>query len=335
MNFYTKSANRITLVIDSNLITIASTHPMYQKICSELKANPINWDKVEELSNIKAALLNYIGDRFKIEDNKFSFNWRGEWKELHNVLVDKILKGWTEGRDNTAYIKFLDNLTKNPLKSAIDELYLFLEANELPITDDGYFLSYKRVTSDFKDYHTGTFDNSVGKIVSMPRKDVEYNRNITCSRGLHFCSKEYLNTFGKSSDPIIVVKIHPKDVVSIPSDYNNAKGRCCRYEVIGVLKNESQPLNDFVSGKPIKTRKVTKKILQNRTDKNLEVKEESIDSNLKVYNTVAEARKFHKPRVINDKFYIHNQKSDEYRLYQFIDGTSNSNLKCIKTIKPC
>jgi hypothetical protein len=30
----------------------------------------------------------------------------------------------------------------------------------------------------------------------------------------------------------MILKINPKDVVSIPADYNNTKGRCCRYEVV-------------------------------------------------------------------------------------------------------
>jgi hypothetical protein len=31
----------------------------------------------------------------------------------------------------------------------------------------------------------------------------------------------------------VIVKINPADVVSIPTDYDNSKGRACRYEVIG------------------------------------------------------------------------------------------------------
>ena len=31
----------------------------------------------------------------------------------------------------------------------------------------------------------------------------------------------------------MILKINPRDVVSIPTDYNNSKGRTCRYEVIG------------------------------------------------------------------------------------------------------
>jgi hypothetical protein len=41
----------------------------------------------------------------------------------------------------------------------------------------------------------------------------------------------------------MVVKIHPKDVVSIPSDYNNSKGRACKYTVISELEYE-KPLLD-------------------------------------------------------------------------------------------
>jgi hypothetical protein len=33
----------------------------------------------------------------------------------------------------------------------------------------------------------------------------------------------------------MILKINPRDVVSIPSDYNNSKGRTCRYEVIDEL----------------------------------------------------------------------------------------------------
>jgi hypothetical protein len=31
----------------------------------------------------------------------------------------------------------------------------------------------------------------------------------------------------------MILKINPRDVVSIPSDYENTKGRTCKYEVIG------------------------------------------------------------------------------------------------------
>ena len=78
-------------------------------------------------------------------------------------------------------------------------------------------------------------DNSPGTIVEMERYKVDDNKDQTCSTGLHFCGMSYLPHFGGSDSRTVIVKIDPADVVSIPSDYNGAKGRACRYEVIGEM----------------------------------------------------------------------------------------------------
>jgi hypothetical protein len=44
-------------------------------------------------------------------------------------------------------------------------------------------------------------------------------------------SHEYANSF-KGSGRMLVVKINPKDVVSVPGDCSHQKLRTCRYEVI-------------------------------------------------------------------------------------------------------
>jgi hypothetical protein len=113
----------------------------------------------------------------------------------------------------------------------VNELYGFLEKNNLPITPDGHFLAYKKVRQNYLDVHSGTMDNSVGKVVEMERFKVDDKAENTCSSGLHFCSQSYLNHFG--GERVVIVKINPKDVVSIPTDYDFSKGRACRYEVIG------------------------------------------------------------------------------------------------------
>jgi hypothetical protein len=78
-------------------------------------------------------------------------------------------------------------------------------------------------------------DNSPGTVVEMERNQVDDNKDQTCSTGLHFCGLSYLDHFGGSDSRVVIVKIDPADVVSIPSDYNGAKGRACRYEVIGEM----------------------------------------------------------------------------------------------------
>jgi hypothetical protein len=122
-----------------------------------------------------------------------------------------------------------------------------LEKCNLPITPDGHFLAYKKVRENYKDVHSGTMDNSVGQVVEMERHEVNDNKDQTCSTGLHFCSQSYLTSFG--GERIVIVKINPRDVVSIPSDYNDAKGRACRYEVIGELNVD--PADAFT--KPVHT----------------------------------------------------------------------------------
>lgn len=132
-------------------------------------------------------------------------------------------------------LRFLDNLLDNPSARAVNELYGFLEYGKLPITDDGHFIAYKRVRSDYKSVYGGEVDNSIGNIVSMPRNQVNDNKDETCSYGLHFCSFDYLSHY--SGEKVVVLKINPRDVVSIPTDYHNTKGRACQYEVVGELDN--------------------------------------------------------------------------------------------------
>jgi hypothetical protein len=153
--------------------------------------------------------------------------------QLNNGLTQRIGRMISEGYDVSSMLNFLKNLMANPSGRAIKELYSFLESNNLPITTDGYFLAYKSVNRTFHDRHTGTIRNAVGDTIEMPRNEVMDDPNQTCSAGLHFCSMEYLEGFWGTGDHVMIMKINPADVVSIPVDYNNSKGRCCKYEVIG------------------------------------------------------------------------------------------------------
>lgn len=155
-----------------------------------------------------------------------------EEKVLHNAMTDRIINIVAQGFDAKPLIAFMSNLLSNPSKTSIDELYLFLESTGLPITSDGHFIAYKIVGEDYKSIHDGKFENNPGTVVEMPRNEVCDNRNQTCSYGLHFCSKDYLSAYGshaRNNDRVVLVKINPADVVSIPSDYNNAKGRASKY----------------------------------------------------------------------------------------------------------
>lgn len=87
------------------------------------------------------------------------------------------------------------------------------------------------------DIHSGTMDNSVGKKLRIDPWQVEANRDVTCAKGLHVCSRSYLPHFGGSGSRVVICKVNPADVVAVPNDYNNAKMRVCAYEVIGELND--------------------------------------------------------------------------------------------------
>ena len=172
-----------------------------------------------------------MADLHIIENGVLSF----DGTEIHSSLADRMIDFAMRGMDLTAMQNFMINLMDNSSYRAVTELYGFLEAGKLPITQDGHFLAYKKVRDNFTDVHSGKFDNSPGVTVTMPRNQVNEDKNQTCSTGLHFCSYDYLSQFG--GERVVVLKINPKDVVSIPSDYNNTKGRCCAYEVLRELED--------------------------------------------------------------------------------------------------
>jgi hypothetical protein len=125
----------------------------------------------------------------------------------------------------------------NPSKRATEELYDFLMHKNLPITDDGCFLAYKRVNADWTDLYSNAIDNSIGQIVKMSRRKVDDNREMGCSDGLHVGALEYVEGYG-SGGHVLVVKVNPEHVVSVPSDHDCTKVRCCEYEVLSEFKGE-------------------------------------------------------------------------------------------------
>lgn len=224
---YLIQGDNVVVVIDNKPHTINKTHITYSKVVDAIKAS--DWDAVKDAIEPKKIVLNYGRGNVSIQGE--TLFWKG--KELHTSLAVKMIEMLREGFPIEPMVHFMENLYSNPSHRAVTELYNFLEKGKLPITPDGHFLAYKRVRLDYLDVHSGSMDNSIGQVVEMDRHEVDDNKDRTCSSGLHFCSKDYLNNFG--GDRVVIVKINPRDVVSIPSDYNDTKGRACRYEVVGEI----------------------------------------------------------------------------------------------------
>ena len=178
--------------------------------------------------NLEQGIQKFVQGNVRIEDGVLYY----KDIELKSGLTERIIRAMEDGEDFKRYLPFLENLMLNPSRRAVYRLFDFLNANDIEITDDGHFIGWKVVRSNYFDCASGKFDNSPGKEVTMPRNQVDEDDQRTCSTGLHVCSKSYIGHFGSGSDRVVSVKVHPRDVVSIPVDYNDAKMRTCGYTVV-------------------------------------------------------------------------------------------------------
>lgn len=218
------TATAITLYIKGHgTFTLARSHKYADQLLEALKEGDVQ--KILQIRDMAQKAHDYMQGKVRIEDGEVYYD--GE--RLTDALADRIIQLMSEGQDASGMIKFLENLMQNPSYRSRSELYLFLEAcGDLPITEDGRFIAYKWVRNDYMDVHSGTFDNSVGQKPSMPRGKVDDDRSRTCSAGLHVCSNKYY----KFGERLMLVAVNPRDVVSVPLDYDNGKMRVCEYEVV-------------------------------------------------------------------------------------------------------
>lgn len=90
------------------------------------------------------------------------------------------------------------------------------------------------------DNRTRKVSNNIGNVVSMPRWMVDADKKVTCSQGLHVGAWNYVTSF--MGDTIIKVRVNPRDVVSVPDDYNDMKMRACRYEVVAIVDSSRKEI---------------------------------------------------------------------------------------------
>lgn len=226
----------LTVFVDGNVYQITSEHPHFEDASEAVLQ--ARYDEAIILMSKEKYLADWMSESkaLRIEDGEVFFKDYPE--PLKYALADHVIRLADGGYPTGACEKFIANLLKNPSYNAVSELYTFLEACRLPLTEDGQFLAYKVVRDDWKDYHSGKIHNGIGEVVSMPRNQVDDRRENTCSYGLHVCSREYLHSFYGSDGRLLIVKVHPQDVVSVPNEYNNSKMRVCRYEVIQQINAE-------------------------------------------------------------------------------------------------
>jgi len=254
-----QSGETITVYVDGLPETINRDHSNWERVKQAIRDE--QWDQLVPLMNIPKGLVQYSEGNITIVDDVFLF--RGI--EVADYLVTKIMEMFHDKMPIQPMVRYFENLMTNPNPEARKDQFKWLEAGNMPITDDGYVIGYKYVDENYKSCHNGVwelkggkdwilntgryYDHVIGSIVTMPREKCDENSRATCSTGLHFCSFSYLNSGYTKSKRIVLVKINPRDIVAVPADYSFAKARCCEYEVITEI--DVQEHGDILAGKRV------------------------------------------------------------------------------------
>lgn len=232
---FTMTQDSITVVIAGDTHSIKKGDPDFDAVRKAVYDE--DWDAIPPLCSkgrLVEGWLSSLGEGYTLRDNVVWFHD----EQLPPRLNDRIIKMAQKGESPQSLANFWRLLQGNPSNRSVNQLYSFLEHNHIPIDEDGYILAYKAVSPDFKDLHSGTVDNSVGQEPSMPRNRISDDPRNACDVGFHVGALSYVQSYGRSNGKIVICRVHPADVVSVPYDHDATKMRVCRYKVIGLYAVE-------------------------------------------------------------------------------------------------
>ena len=243
MKYIISDSGVVNAFVGGEAYTFDKNHHNYNALIRHLKSG--NVEHFEAAYDVASSVEHFCDGYVHVKNG--TLNWNGI--PMPELFTDRILDMKKEGFDFDSMLNFMCNLNDNPSDKSILELFDFMQNKNLPITQDGYFLAYKAVRPDFKDIYSGSIDNSVGEVVEVDRSKVDSNRNRHCSAGLHVGAIDYVTSYGginldnhddndgDGGNQIVICKVNPADVVSVPSDAKFQKLRACRYEVVAIFED--------------------------------------------------------------------------------------------------
>ena len=233
---YLVTPTSISLNYDGITKLIDKADEKYSQVIEAIRNKTL--DKIPGIvDGLKNAIATSNCDSFKVENGLVYI----DNAPIYGLIATRIVEYVKAGLDPVMLVNFYRNLKLNPSSRAREGLFRFLENGNHPFTDDGCFIAYKKVGANMMDTYTNTISNVVGAKPSMKREDVDDDPEHTCSHGLHVASWSYAQNY--SGTVLIDVKVNPKNVVSIPIDYNFMKLRCCEYEVIAISNGKKEELH--------------------------------------------------------------------------------------------
>ena len=247
---YSPVDSTLTLVVDNTTVQFKRDHPSFNEALELARAHKIA--EAAAVFNVRNAAI----DAFQKAITEcgaegvvhitgttpsyvtISLNNR-PLPDSYGSYIESILR---DGQDVTFFVKMLVLLAQNPVDAVKSSLGRWLAAKTVVLDQDGYIIGYKRVNNQLKSFYDGRTPHQVGAETSLAWVDVDTNENNTCSRGLHFCSHEYLPHYHGGQGRILVLKISPADLAALPPDYGTSKGRCVRYTVTSEITERGKEI---------------------------------------------------------------------------------------------
>jgi hypothetical protein len=222
----------VMVMYEGKPVTIRKGATNFQSLVNVLLAG-----KFEEVPNHLTAHKS-IGDWLSgLTDFAASADGKITYKDeaLPEAFTKKIHEMVTKSESPTSLFNFWVRLQRNPSARSVEQLWSFLGHCNIPLTEDGHFLAYKKVREDLKDFYTGTVTNAVGTVLEMPRNKISDDPREACHFGYHVGSLKYADQdYKPGRGRLLIVKVDPENVVSVPYDYSAQKMRVCKYVVEGL-----------------------------------------------------------------------------------------------------
>lgn len=189
-----------------------------------------DWEAVPQHLSVPSSLQKWANGKFTVQGNMVSY----EGKPVPAEINHRITQMSAKGESPAGLFKFWEKLTLNPSYRSVNQLFQFLLNQGIPIDENGCILAYKSVRPDFKDFHSGQYDNKPGTTNEMPRNQISDDPQVACHEGFHVGNLSYAQTFGDENRRIVICKVDPENVVCVPYDASQQKMRVSKYEVIGI-----------------------------------------------------------------------------------------------------
>lgn len=252
VTFWTSSATNdgaaVVVYFDNGYIKTAdNSHPAFATIMGQLdKTNQVDINLFDALPAVSNTLRR-VSDRITVGGRELLF----DGDPVHSTLAEAIMQALRNDEDYSPLALFMENLAENPNEHSREMTYDWLASQQkeggFTIDADGYLLGYKGVARDgdsFKSINSGTawvndvqqtgqIRQGIGDVVSMARSSVQHDPSNGCSAGLHVGTWSYASSWGQGV--VLQVRIHPRDIVSVPTDSSAQKMRVAKYEVVRVL----------------------------------------------------------------------------------------------------